>query len=88
MIRKTMKHFALAGLLAGSLLMVNSAGLTIAADYPHPSTLTTPTPHAFDALLKRLEKAITDNGMGLVAQASASRGACPSDSAITAWSRS
>lgn len=37
--------------------------------------MTTPTPHQFDTLLKRLEKAIADNGMGLVAQASASRGA-------------
>jgi uncharacterized protein (DUF302 family) len=37
--------------------------------------LTTPTQNRFDALLKRLEKAVTDNGMALVAQASASRGA-------------
>ncbi len=33
------------------------------------------TPHAFAVLTQRVEKAIEANGMGLVAQASASRGA-------------
>jgi uncharacterized protein (DUF302 family) len=37
--------------------------------------VTVKSPHGFDALVARLEKAIADHGMGLVAQASASRGA-------------
>lgn len=40
-----------------------------------PGTITIRTVHGFDTLLKRLEDAITRNKMGLVAQASASRGA-------------
>jgi len=40
-----------------------------------PGTHTVATPHGFDALAARLEKAIAANKMGLVAQASASRGA-------------
>ena len=42
---------------------------------PLAGTVTMKTRYGFDALLARLEKAITDNRMGLVAQASASRGA-------------
>lgn len=38
-------------------------------------TTTIRTVHAFDALVSRLEKAIADQKMGLVAQASASKGA-------------
>lgn len=52
-----------------------AAGPARAADYPHPGTVMVPTKHKFDALLTRIEKAIADNGLGLVAQASASRGA-------------
>jgi uncharacterized protein (DUF302 family) len=40
-----------------------------------PGTRTVTSPHGFDALAARLEKAIVSNKMGLVAQASASRGA-------------
>ena len=40
-----------------------------------PGTHTVATPYGFDALAARLEKAIEANKMGLVAQASASRGA-------------
>lgn len=42
---------------------------------PYPGTVTVKTAHPFDTLVARLEKAIADNKMGLVAQASASRGA-------------
>jgi uncharacterized protein (DUF302 family) len=38
-------------------------------------TTTVKSPHAFDALVARLEKSIADQKMGLVAQASASKGA-------------
>jgi len=40
-----------------------------------PGTHTVASPHGFDTLAARLEKAIESNKMGLVAQASASRGA-------------
>jgi uncharacterized protein (DUF302 family) len=42
---------------------------------PYPGTVTLRTEHAFDELVARLEKSIEANKMGLVAQASASRGA-------------
>jgi uncharacterized protein (DUF302 family) len=42
---------------------------------PPPGTHTAASPYGFDALAARLEKAIAANRMGLVAQASASRGA-------------
>lgn len=74
MIHGILKNLATAALLAASL-MINAAVPAMGADYPHPGTVTVSTPHKFDTLLARLEKAISDNGMGLVAQASASRGA-------------
>lgn len=42
---------------------------------PLPGTRTALSPHTFDATVSRLEKAVEANKMGLVAQASASRGA-------------
>ena len=42
---------------------------------PYSGTTTVKTRHGFDTLVNRLEKAIGDHNMGLVAQASASRGA-------------
>lgn len=42
---------------------------------PYPGTQTVSSQHSFDKLLQRLERAISDNKMGLVAQASASKGA-------------
>jgi uncharacterized protein (DUF302 family) len=42
---------------------------------PYPGTQVIKTPHSFAMLTQRLEKAVEANGMGLVAQASASRGA-------------
>jgi uncharacterized protein (DUF302 family) len=49
--------------------------LALAQTGPLPGTVVVPSPHAFDALVARLEKSIEANKMGLVAQASASRGA-------------
>ncbi len=51
----------------------HNAGAQIAA--PLPGTHTAVSTYAFDVLATRLEKAIEANKMGLVAQASASRGA-------------
>jgi len=45
------------------------------AQSPAPGVTTLATPHAFDALVDRLGRSIEANKMGLVAQASASRGA-------------
>lgn len=42
---------------------------------PYPGTRVVKTPHSFAVLTQRVEKAVEANGMGLVAQASASRGA-------------
>ena len=47
----------------------------LAADSPYEGTTVVKTEHGFDALVSRIEKAVVDNKMGLVAQASASRGA-------------
>ncbi|MDX1487483.1 MAG: DUF302 domain-containing protein, partial [Acidiferrobacterales bacterium] len=68
--------FGLAGFLFGALLLVSA--LVSAAGgsaSPYAGTQVIKTPHAFDALVARLERAISENRMGLVAQASASRGA-------------
>jgi len=46
-----------------------------AADTPYPGTIVVKTEHGFNRLVDRLENAIAANKMGLVAQASASRGA-------------
>lgn len=54
-------------------LPIHSAGAQSAA--PLPGTRTAQSSYGFDALATRLEKAIEANKMGLVAQASASRGA-------------
>ena len=53
------------------------AGAVLGAERAAPlaGTVTIKTRYSFDALLTRLEKAIADHNMGLVAQASASRGA-------------
>ncbi len=50
----------------------------LAADSPYQGTIVVKTKHGFDALVSRVEKAVADNKMGLVAQASASRGAAAS----------
>lgn len=45
------------------------------AEMPLPGTRTIPTTHSFEVLVSRVEKAVADHKMGLVSQASASRGA-------------
>lgn len=57
------------------LAPVTSNAQQAAAQYPFPGTRTVTTRQPFDAVVDRLEKAIAANRMGLVAQASASRGA-------------
>ncbi|PKM45728.1 MAG: hypothetical protein CVV05_05565 [Gammaproteobacteria bacterium HGW-Gammaproteobacteria-1] len=64
----------LSGLLL-TLSLLFTAPLAVADDAPYPGTVTVPTPHAYAALIGRLEQAIAANGMGLVARASASGGA-------------
>jgi uncharacterized protein (DUF302 family) len=62
------------------LLLFTSLLLTLTAAFAQsapalPGTQTVVSIHGFDVLAARLEKAIESNKMGLVAQASASRGA-------------
>ena len=58
-------------------MLVVVACTAAAADIsaPFAGTVTAKTRLGFDALVSRVEKAVADNKMGLVAQASASRGA-------------
>lgn len=55
------------------MLFIASAQADI--DTPLPGTVTRQTPHPFEVLASRVEQAIGNHKMGLVAQASASRGA-------------
>lgn len=71
------RSFKKAALAMVSIVFV-AAGMTAAAadsSDPFPGTVTIKTNHGFDALAGRVEKAVTEHKMGLVAQASASRGA-------------
>ena len=68
---KAVRLFLLPVLLL--VFTANNAGAQSAA--PLPGTHTAVSAYGFDALAARLEKAIEANKMGLVAQASASRGA-------------
>lgn len=47
----------------------------LAADLPYDGMVVTASKYGFDALVGRVEKAVVDQKMGVVAQASASRGA-------------
>lgn len=62
-------------ILAVLLLVLNTPAVFAQSAPGLPGTNTVTSPYAFDALAARLEKAIEANKMGLVAQASASRGA-------------
>lgn len=63
-------------LLLPALLLACAAGNAGAQTAtPLPGTHTVVSPYRFEVLASRLEQAIADNQMGLVAQASASRGA-------------
>lgn len=70
-----MTKLKLAGWLAGTVLLGIAALGWSDNSAPYPGTVTVKSRHGFDALVARLEQAIAANGMGLVAQASASRGA-------------
>ncbi len=61
--------------LLGLLLAASVAAAAQAQHAPVPGLVSVPMPHPFDVAIARLEKTIADNGMGLVALASASRGA-------------
>lgn len=59
-----------------SCLLLGGASLAHAdSPAPYPGTQTVSSRHSFEKVLQRLERAIGDNKMGLVAQASASKGA-------------
>jgi len=62
---------------AGILAVVAAwlAGAFVLAQDAVPGTRTIATKHRFDTLLARVEKSAADNAMGVVATASASRGA-------------
>lgn len=62
-------------LLFSCLLLAASSLAHAESPAPYPGTQTVSSQHSFDRLLQRLERAINDNKMGLVAQASASKGA-------------
>lgn len=62
-------------LVAAQCLVLGSTPAGADKPAPFPGTKTVATQQKFDALMGRLERAITDNGMGLVGQARASRGA-------------
>jgi uncharacterized protein (DUF302 family) len=68
-------HWLYRGALVASLIALSV--LAAAADDagPLPGTVTIKTQLGFDTLVSRVEKAVAANKMGLVAQASASRGA-------------
>ncbi len=62
-----MKH------LLGLVLLLST--LTVWAQEPYPGTVIIPTQHDYPTLIKRLNKAIGKNGMGIVSRASATLGA-------------
>jgi uncharacterized protein (DUF302 family) len=62
------------GLMAAVVLLAAQA-MAAPTGAPYPGTITITTQHGFGPLVARLENAIASHKMGLVAQASASRGA-------------
>ena len=73
MISNVVQRFLLIALYA--VLLGAGAAQGAGSAPPLPATVTVKTHHGFDALAARVEKAVTDHKMGLVAQGSASRGA-------------
>ncbi len=71
----SLRYLRGAALLAFALLVAGWPGWVVADAPPYAGTRVIKSAHAFDALVARLERAIGANRMGLVAQASASRGA-------------
>lgn len=73
---KPSSSFSTPRALLFSCLLLGAGSLAHAdSPAPYPGTQTVSSQHSFDQLLQRLERAISDNKMGLVAQASASKGA-------------
>ena len=68
------RSLSLARSLALATLLLAGAAL-MAADAPYPGTRSVATRHGFDALVARVEAALSEHKMGLVAKASASSGA-------------
>lgn len=68
-------HWLYRGALVAPLVAVSVLGVAADGAGPLPGTVTIKTQLGFDALVSRVEKAVAANKMGLVAQASASRGA-------------
>ncbi|HSS65450.1 MAG TPA: DUF302 domain-containing protein [Gammaproteobacteria bacterium] len=56
-------------------LALAPAGVKADNPTPYPGTRVMKTPHSFAALVQRLEEAVKDNKMGIVARASATAGA-------------
>lgn len=75
MARSALLHWLYRGALAAPLLAVSLPVAVADGAGPLPGTVTIETQFGFDALVSRVEKAVAANKMGLVAQASASRGA-------------
>ena len=72
MTRATRHRHLLAAGLAGILL-----GIEVAADNatPYPGTRVIPSAHSYETMVEKLTRAVADNGMGVVAKASATLGA-------------
>ena len=65
-----------AAILAVVWLLTTAGAPSLAGNAtPHPGTVKIETPHPFNELWQRLEQAVKDNNMGIVARASASKGA-------------
>lgn len=62
-------------MLAAALPALIGAAASPGSQTAQPGTITVKTRHRFDTLVARVEKAVATHKMGLVAQASASRGA-------------
>jgi len=61
--------------LALVLLLIAQSPLAAPEEYPHPGTVVIDTAHGYAQLVSRLEEAVTRNGLGVVARASATLGA-------------
>ena len=62
-------------LVAAIFLAAGPAGAQQPGDFPYDGVIRIDTPHEFDTLWSRLETAVEDHDMLLIARASASRGA-------------
>lgn len=70
--KSSLPHLAI---ILSCVLMASGSIARADSTTPAVALQTVPSQHSYDDLLQRLERAIGDNKMGLVAQASASKGA-------------